>query len=271
VTTVLHVSPHADDEMIGPPATLLALRDAGARIVDLLLNLSASEHRARRSREAEAAHRRSGFELRFLDIPAPPARDIGSDPSAVEDSLAEALSTQLADLRPDLIVGPQPHDIHEAHELAGRAIRRALETQSSCNRWWMWGIWSDLLLPNLLRPFGEERLSEITDVLEAYVEEIRRNDYRLLVKGRGLVGATVGSERVFGFGTERASPEPYAELLTEVRLDGANWTLSGPAVLTGGVLPELTAVATATDWLNESTVGRRLAYQRMSQDRELFE
>ena len=33
--TLLHLSPHPDDELAGMPATLMALRDAGWRIVNL--------------------------------------------------------------------------------------------------------------------------------------------------------------------------------------------------------------------------------------------
>jgi LmbE family N-acetylglucosaminyl deacetylase len=267
--TVLHISPHADDEMIGCPATLLSLRDTGDRVVNLLLNLSSPRQRERRTREASEAHRRSGIELRTLDPTFQPS-GVRGDSAALEKHVTEAISSELADLQPDIVIGPQPHDIHEAHELAGRSARRALEEHGSCHRWWMWGIWSELLLPNLFVPFDEERLAEITHILGAYEEEIGRNDYRQLVRGRGLAYAVIGSERVFGFGAERASPDPYAEVLTEVRLDGANWTLSAAATMSDGLAPDVPPIAIANDWLGESTVGKRLAHQRMSRSRELF-
>ncbi len=268
---ILHVSPHADDEMIGCPATLLTLRDSGARVVDVLLSLSAPEQRERRLGEAVEAHGQAGIELRLVDPVALPSGGGNDEPGgAAERSIATALAEHLADLQPDVVIGPQPHDLHEAHELAGRALRSALEGQSACERWWMWGIWAELSLPNLFVPFGEERLGEIVGVLGAYAGEIDRNDYRLLVKGRGLANAIVGSERVFGFGRERASSEPYAELLTEVRRAGSRWTLSAPAMYRGGSLPHSDSVTTVDDWLDESTLSQRIARRHVQQDRERF-
>ena len=36
---VLHISPHPDDELMGAPATLMALRDAGHEVTNLALTL----------------------------------------------------------------------------------------------------------------------------------------------------------------------------------------------------------------------------------------
>jgi len=61
---VLHVAPHPDDELIGAPATLMALRDAGWTIVNLAYGLGRSNQRSRREVELREACRLAGFELR---------------------------------------------------------------------------------------------------------------------------------------------------------------------------------------------------------------
>ena len=50
-STVLHLSPHPDDEVVGMPATLMALRDAGWRVVNLACGLGRP---ARHQRRADA-------------------------------------------------------------------------------------------------------------------------------------------------------------------------------------------------------------------------
>ena len=61
--TVLHLSPHPDDEVVGMPATLMALRDAGWRVVNLACGLGRPAQHQRRRAEVEEACRRAGFEL----------------------------------------------------------------------------------------------------------------------------------------------------------------------------------------------------------------
>src|SRR6266704_1574556 len=67
--TILHVTPHPDDELIGAPATMMALRDAGHRIISLYCTFGAREP-DRREAEAEEASRRARFEYQRLDPPA---------------------------------------------------------------------------------------------------------------------------------------------------------------------------------------------------------
>ena len=47
----LHVATHPDDGLIGAPAALFALRDAGFRVVNLACGLGRSEQHARRAAE----------------------------------------------------------------------------------------------------------------------------------------------------------------------------------------------------------------------------
>ena len=213
---VLHVAPHPDDELIGAPATLMALRDAGHRIVNLACTLGRPGDEARRAAELEEACRRAGFESRVVREPL------------AEAGLTATLATLLRAEPFGLVVGPSPQDRHPAHELAARAIRAALATGAGPDRWWQWGLWGELATPTTVTGFGEARLHEILTALEAHAGELARNDYRRLVEGRAMATAVLAAERVFGFGAP-GLPDAYAEVTCEqVREAGGGWRLGAP-------------------------------------------
>ena len=121
----LHLSPHPDDEVAGMPATLMALRDAGWRVVNLACGLGRPEQHERRRAELEDSCSRAGFEL--LPCEPPLALSAGDDLGGTEDTLVRMLGELLRELSPGLVCAPSPHDAHHAHELVGRAAARALE------------------------------------------------------------------------------------------------------------------------------------------------
>jgi LmbE family N-acetylglucosaminyl deacetylase len=209
---VLHASPHPDDELLGAPATLMALRDAGHEILNVACSLGDEPERGD---ELVEACRRAGFEL----VVAP--------------------ETELARLRaeraPDLMIGPSPHDRHPAHERVGRALLDA-----GADRVWLWGLWGELRFPTTVVEFGDERLREIVHALEAHQSQLRRNDYRRLVAGRGAAQTVLAAERVFGFGSPGLAG-PYAESTTELVRNGTGWRLGAPRRLdTAAPFPEPT-------------------------------
>jgi hypothetical protein len=193
---VLSVAPHPDDECLGAPATVLALRDAGWEV--------AVQCRTRqedlRAAELEEACRRLGVAL----LPAGAPLDVSGY---------------------DLVVGPSPHERHPAHVRVHDEIRDAAP-----RRWWQWGLWGELRRPTTVVGFGEERLAEIRHALEAHESQLERNDFRRLLHGRALANAVLGAELVFGFGAARLDA-PYAELTTELVRDGDGWALGPPRVL----------------------------------------
>jgi LmbE family N-acetylglucosaminyl deacetylase len=197
---VLHASPHPDDELVGAPATLMALRDAGHQVVNVACSIGSPERRL----ELENACRRAGFELVLLDG---------------EDRLAEALRALCEQRSPGLVVGPSPHDRHPWHETVGRAL-----LELSLDRLWLWGLWGELRFPTTVVEFGEERLQEILHALEAHESQLARNDYRRLVAGRGAAETVLAAERVFGFGSAGLAG-PYAETTTEIVRNGSGWRL----------------------------------------------
>jgi LmbE family N-acetylglucosaminyl deacetylase len=213
VLNVLHLAPHPDDEAIGAGATLLALRAAGHRVVNLAVTLGRPEQEARRRREVETACERAGFEL----LVHRPDRD-----------LTATVATAIDELRIDLLVAPSPHDGHHEHERVGRAARDAVHARREATppRLWLWGLWADLPWPTLYHGFDEPLMQRTIHVLEAHEGELERNDYRALVRARATANRVLGAERVFGWGAG-ARPQPYAELLTEVVLSGEQWLTRG--------------------------------------------
>lgn len=217
--TLLHLAPHPDDEAIAAVATMLALREKGHRVINFACSLGGKDEERRR-REVTEACRRADFRLVVHEPPLRISR--GDDRQRAQVQLAATVRALVEQESVDVIVAPSPHDGHHGHEVVGRAARDAA---SGCgSRLWFWGLWADLPWPTLYFGFDDSRLDHAIDVLNAHEEEIARNDYRAVVRGRGAANRSLGSERVFGFG-ERMRDQPYAELLMEVVLrDGEWWT-----------------------------------------------
>lgn len=256
VRTVAHFSPHPDDELIGAPATLMALRDADWRVVNVACSLGRPAQHARREAEVRDAATRTGFETRILRPPV--AMSGGGDAAAARRRLLEAVERELDDLRAQIVVSPSPHDRHHAHELVGAAVRDTLAGLGNDSpRWWMWGIWGELPLPTLATAFDASRIEQILAALAAYRGELRRNDYRRFVKARAEMNASLGPELLFGFGSEAPKEVRFVELLTEAaRVDG-RWLLGRARWLDPSAPladPSDTAVGT---WLDRPTEAGR--------------
>jgi LmbE family N-acetylglucosaminyl deacetylase len=221
---VICVSPHPDDELLGAPATLMALRDAGWRVVNLACGLGRVIDHARRRTELARACELAGFELVIAD----PLARIGFDDDLVDarSQLGAAIATELERNEARLLVGPSPHDCHHGHEVTGRAICDAVESRGRPFEVMFWGLWGELPIPNVLTPFGPDRLAEIQRALAAHAGELARNRFDRLLAARARASAVLGPERVFGFGSQ-GRPHEYAELLTHVGWSaGTGWRLA---------------------------------------------
>jgi LmbE family N-acetylglucosaminyl deacetylase len=224
--TVLAVSPHPDDELLGAPALLMALRDAGWRVVNLVCSLGREGDRERRRREVTAACQAAGFQLVVPNEPPPISSD--ADLAAAQPVLAGLIAGVIDSSGADIVVGPSPHDGHHGHEVVGRAVRDALEAGVAQMAVAFWAVWGDLPLPNLIVRFSGERLSEIQGALRSHAGELARNRLDLLVESRAVASAVLGPERVFGFGIA-GGPHRYAELLMHVIWSRkAGWRLAAP-------------------------------------------
>ena len=223
--TVLHVAPHPDDEVLGAAATLLGLGDAGHRILSFYCGFGRPEQHERRRREALDASSRARFE--FVAPATPAAISSGDDLDAAAQSLSAELARLFEHERVAFVVSPALRDRHPGHEVVARVVRDVLEAQpvpATPSTWWMWGIWGELEQPTLATGFDRHRLDQIIHILEAYAGELERNDYRRLARGRAEMYASVGPERIFGFGS-KANQFPYVEVLTEAVLVDGEWRL----------------------------------------------
>lgn len=254
---VLHLAPHADDELIGAPAALMALRDAGWQVVNVTCSLGSAGQGERRRAELTEACRRAGLVSEVLADPLDDplgAADVAAAAARLEGAFADAIDRH----GPRLVVAPSPHDRHRGHEVVGRAAVRACAGagERAAQRLWLWGLWADLPFASLAVGFGEERMQEILFALSAHAGELARNDYRRLVRGRAAMNASLGPERVFGFGGPGAA-DPYVEVLTEMgRADGA-WRLGAPRWLDPESPVGTLSGVTLDAWLDASSITDR--------------
>lgn len=225
MATALHIAPHPDDELLGCGGTLLRLRDAGWRIVNLACSLGRPDQHARRGDELRDACRRAGFALRLPGATIAITRD--DNLVAAQAALTDEIQAAIAELRPALVLGPSPHDGHHGHEVVGRATRDALQRLSVRPRWWMWTLWGHAPTPSLLVELDEQLLGRTSHALAAHRGELARTPYDRLLRARAEVAAVLGSEQVFGWGAA-GPPVPYAEILTELLTDRGDWPLAGP-------------------------------------------
>ena len=233
---VIHISPHPDDEAVGCPATLLALRDGGYSVTNVVTSLGAPADRTRRREEVLAAADIGGFVAEILDDV------ITGDPSEYEAGVAAAI-IDLASAWEDsvILVSPSPHDKHPRHEAVGRATAAAGEVLGDRTTWWMYAVWGALPLPTACFLFDEGMLDRAAHLLSAYTGEVARNDYRRLVRGRSMAAAVLGAEQIFGFGSTNDFGEPYAELFTEAVYRDFKWLAGAPRSI--DPLAPLTAVS----------------------------
>ncbi|MFL6146525.1 MAG: PIG-L deacetylase family protein [Pseudonocardiaceae bacterium] len=253
--TALHLSPHPDDEAIGCPVALLKLKDSGWAVINVVLTQGSPGQESRRRAEAEEAGRRADLGLLFPD---PPFSDISRN----FDKLRKLIADLLVATDAALVISPSPHDGHYSHEAVGRATQLALEESPRPVTWWMWGIWADLPLPTVLVPISAAEIEHALIVLDAYQEEVRRNDYRRLVQGRAMANAILGPERIFGFGSSSVEHVSLAELITEARYCSGRWRSGPPRILTREhILSNSGFSRDITLWVRAPSVRERLLSQ----------
>ena len=223
---VLHVAPHPDDEALGAPCTLLKLRDLGARVIVVACGLGRPGDHHRRLDELRAASAAAGFELIVRDPPA--ALGSTDDLEATATELRPWVTALLDAFRPDLVVGPDLHDVHPAHETVARVVRDVIAAAHTPPVWWTWGIWADLPMPTILVPASPALLARAVSMLDCYAGELARNDYPDLLRARARLAAVRGVERVFGFGSRRLTGVQNAELLTELSVHQGTWRVGLP-------------------------------------------
>ena len=219
--TALHVAPHPDDEVLGCGATLLALRSAGWRVVNLVCSLGRPADQERRRAELARALEVMAVEGRVAEPPV--AMSQQDDLQLAQARVADLVGASARELGAELLLSPHPDDAHPAHALVGRAVA----STRAGRRWWAWGLWRDLPAPTRYVPYGDDALDQLARALACHVGETERNDYQDLLRARARLQAVIGAERVLGFGSGPAAAEPYADLIEERIRDGrSGWELT---------------------------------------------
>lgn len=257
---VISVSPHPDDELLGAPATLMALRDAGWRVVNLACSLGRPADQARRRAELIEACERAGFELVLAD---PLARiDSADDLARAQTGLSRAIAEQLERYGARLVIGPSPHDGHHGHEVTGRAICQAIEAREQRCAVMFWGLWGELPITNVVTGFGPSRLTDIRRALAAHAGELERNRFDRLLAGRAQANAILGPERVFGYGS-RGGGFDYAELLMHVGWSpDLGWRLAAAREFDPAALDDLPSGPDVGWWLHAASIADTLRSAR---------
>lgn len=244
--TVIHVSPHPDDESIAATCTLLALQRHGWRVINYAVTLGRANDRKRREHELAQAlsHTRLGDNPGFIHrTPDPPIgisrRD---DLHRAARRLTDELQALVEAERADLIVGPHPRDGHHGHVAVARAIRETVWSATRPPVWWMWSIWQELTRPTLIASCDPRDLAISKIMLKEYEGENQRSDYLTGVENVRKANAVFGIEKALGWGSAphvRLSKITQAELLTEVwvrrrlvhGLAKREWVIGRPRVL----------------------------------------
>ena len=144
---VLVISPHSDDELIGPGGCLLRHRDGGDSIHILVLTdgtrsdaaseLGADEYREVREQESTEAARQLGATVEFCRFPdGTRARE--EDLAVVVPRLCETLER----IKPQVVYTPHPGEAHADHHVAAVATRRALGRYSEAVPCLGYEVWS---------------------------------------------------------------------------------------------------------------------------------
>lgn len=230
--TVIHVSPHPDDESIGAPCALLTLHDAGWHVINLACSLGRPADQDRRRHELTAALKVADFEGVTPEVPIPLS---GADNAyqAVR-RVSDELEALVARTGARLVVGPHPRDSHHAHATVAKAIRRVVRRSHGRIVWWMWSIWADLPRPTLVVNCTEDYLDRSEQMLSEHSGENGRNDYLAMHRAIRRVNAVRGMEKVLGFGSaprQELQIADHVELLTEVTVQKRAWMIGSARVL----------------------------------------
>lgn len=233
---VLVLSPHYDDEVLGCGGLVAQLSRAGGRVRTLFLTdgsggdqveaAARESYGRRRRREAEAAAEVLGVaELGHLDLP-----DGGLEQRL--DVLIEALTAQLDEVAPDLVLAPSPLEVTTDHRAAFAALHGALAGIRSGHRLWRLVEELTVLLYEVNHPAYSDVLVDVSrerEVLEramaCYPSQQERHDY---------LGAALGLRRyrTLSLPSEVELAEGYRRLLGP---DFATYSLSQLIRHLGGV------------------------------------
>jgi LmbE family N-acetylglucosaminyl deacetylase len=148
---VLVVSPHADDEVVGPGGTLLLHRRLGDRVHVVVVTDGANDGNARsgadratvraiREQESRTAAERLGATVEFLGFPDG-ARAREEDLGALVPRLVEVIRR----VEPAVVYAPHQGEVHGDHHVTAIATRRAVAASGLSPELLGFEVWSALV------------------------------------------------------------------------------------------------------------------------------
>ncbi len=154
INKTIVVSPHPDDELLGPGGTLLRRQSEGSNIGWLLVTAIREEDdwgKVRvQEREREIQHIRAGIGIsseNFYSLEFP-TKKLDQIPS---DQLVGAISEVFKTFQPEEIYVPHANDIHSDHRIVFDAV-------AACSKWFRY--------PSIKRILAYETLSETDCILQ---------------------------------------------------------------------------------------------------------
>jgi LmbE family N-acetylglucosaminyl deacetylase len=127
-SSALVIAPHPDDETLGAGGTLLRLKEAGARIVWLLVTSAAGAgyddaYVAQQKSQVDAVRNAYPFDgFHWFGLPASQLH------RADRAVLVDRLRTLIAEIRPATIFVPHAHDAHDDHGAVHQAALAACKS-----------------------------------------------------------------------------------------------------------------------------------------------
>jgi LmbE family N-acetylglucosaminyl deacetylase len=198
-------SPHPDDECIIGGLALRLMREAGMRVVNVVVTLgSDKKRRAARSRELKSACNFLGFEL---EMAAPNSLEkINPETRAKNPAHWKAavriIAASLARFQPRVIFFPHELDWNRTHIGTHFLVMDALKIlpdkfQTTIVETEFWG---QMPTPNLLVESGADDVADMIAALSFHDGEVRRNPYHLRLPAWLQDNVRRGAERVGGQG-----------------------------------------------------------------------
>ena len=232
--SVLVFAPHPDDEIFGCGATLVLLREAGARVSIHIVTDGAQGGSAHGSRLCEIRARESEAALQCLGLPHPFFWQMPDRSLSYGERLVERIRQTVKDENPDLVFLPSPTEVHPDHQALGLAGLEALRRFDGAARAVFYEISAPLPQPNLLLDISTKEECK-KRAMECYVSQLSEQPYAEQIAG-------LNTFRAFSLGAKVSSAEAF------FLADGKD-NLETVRVLTGGVgfYRHLHGYAAATD------------------------
>lgn len=206
---VLHLAPHADDDVIACGGTLSLHAEAGDPVQVIVVfsgeagdpdgRFDPTEYAAIRQREARAGGEILGLHnYEFWNFPE------GHTPVAEElIAVTHKLCARVLDLAPDIIYAPWIGEHHLDHYVLARVARMALFAIDFQGEAWGWEVWTPLIPTHIV---------DVTSVYDKKVAALEQHQTQLKYQDLVHMGLSISAQRSMYISTESRHGEALAPL-----------------------------------------------------------